>query len=550
MRAGRLIRPNSLGTLKFLTEFTSMSKKSLRALILAAGASEKFFRPLYDKPKGLFQFKGELLIERQIRQLRKAGVAEIAVVLGYEKEQYFYLEEKYGVELFINEKATGQGNLGSLLTPPRKFLDNSFICNADHWYEENPFLGFSSDRSVRMVSPAADARREFVVSQGADGRLSCLRSGAAAGLSLCGFAYFTKEFAQTLLRLYAEEKDWLGVCREHWEQFWGRHTEELPLYGIAAPEEWREFDSLADLQAEDQGVLCNVSHDALENICGLLQCHTTDIYDIQPLNRGLTNVSFSFFKGSDKYVYRYPGYSSSNLVNRSAEVLAQNEAVSAGIDTSVIDIGESGWKLSRYVQATRTFDYSDETLLAESIRRIRAFHARRIPCTYEVNLLTEGDRLLALAANKKGKLAERYRELRGGLEKLWHYTELDGVEKVLCHNDVYAVNWLVGEKELCLIDWEYAGVNDPVNDIATAIVRDSLPDDVTEKMLTLFYDRPPTLAERRHAYAIFAMCGWYWYCWCLFKDTLGEDGFFMLPSWRAVRKYLPLALSFYEKQKG
>ncbi len=111
---------------------------------------------------------------------------------------------------------------------------------------------------------------------------------------------------------------------------------------------------------------------------------------------------------------------------------------------------------------------------------------------------------------------------------------------------MYAVNWLVGDKELCLIDWEYAGVNDPVNDIATAVVRDELSDELADRMLALFYGHEPTLAERRHAYAIFAMCGWYWYCWCLFKDTLGEDGFFMLPSWRGLKKYLPKALALYE----
>ena len=518
-----------------------------RAVILAAGPSEKFFKPLYDKPKGLFKFKGELLIERQIRQLHEAGIGEIAVVLGYEKEQYFYLEEKFGVELFINEKFAGQGNLGSLLIPPpRKFLINSFICNSDHWFEENPFIGFHSDHSVRMVSHAVDATREFVVTQGDDGRLSQLKAGAAAGLSLCGLAYFTEDFAQTLLRLYSEEKDWLGVSGEHWEQFWGRHTEELPLYGIPAPAGWREFDSLADLQAEDAGVLLNVSHEALENICRLLQCLPHEIQNIQPLNRGLTNVSFSFLKGGDKYVYRYPGYSSSNLVNRHAEVLAQNTAVAMAVDSSVIAIGEEGWKLSRYVECARSFDYADEALLTESIRRLRAFHEKRIPCDYRVNLLTEGDRLLGLAANKKGKLAEHYADIRTKLERLWHYTELDGVEKVLCHNDVYAVNWLVGDKELCLIDWEYAGINDPVNDIATAVVRDALSDEIADRMLTLYYEHEPTLAERRHAYAIFAMCGWYWYCWCLFKDTLGEDGFFMLPSWRGLKKYLPKALALYE----
>ena len=90
-----------------------------RALILAAGISNSFFKPLYDKPKGLFRFKDEILIERQIRQLQEAGISDIAIVIGYEKEQYFYLEQKLGVKLFVNENYARRGSLSSLLYPPR-----------------------------------------------------------------------------------------------------------------------------------------------------------------------------------------------------------------------------------------------------------------------------------------------------------------------------------------------------------------------------------------------------------------------------------------------
>ena len=72
------------------------------AIILAAGKSNRFAPFTYEKPKGLFRVRGEILIERQIVQLQKAGIYEIYIVVGYMKEKFFYLEQKYGVHLIVN----------------------------------------------------------------------------------------------------------------------------------------------------------------------------------------------------------------------------------------------------------------------------------------------------------------------------------------------------------------------------------------------------------------------------------------------------------------
>lgn len=61
------------------------------AIILAAGKSNRFAPFTYEKPKGLFRVRGEVLIERQIRQLQEAGVKDIYVVVGYMKEKFFIL---------------------------------------------------------------------------------------------------------------------------------------------------------------------------------------------------------------------------------------------------------------------------------------------------------------------------------------------------------------------------------------------------------------------------------------------------------------------------
>ena len=43
------------------------------AIIMAAGTASRFAPLSYEKPKALIEVHGEVLIERQIRQLREAG---------------------------------------------------------------------------------------------------------------------------------------------------------------------------------------------------------------------------------------------------------------------------------------------------------------------------------------------------------------------------------------------------------------------------------------------------------------------------------------------
>ena len=72
------------------------------AVIMAAGTSSRFAPLSFEKPKALIEVKGEILIERQIRQLQNAGISEIYVVTGFKAEMFYYLEEKFGVHIVKN----------------------------------------------------------------------------------------------------------------------------------------------------------------------------------------------------------------------------------------------------------------------------------------------------------------------------------------------------------------------------------------------------------------------------------------------------------------
>ena len=72
------------------------------AIIMAAGTASRFAPLSYEKPKALIEVHGEVLIERQIRQLREAGVDEIIIVTGEMAEKFEYLKDTYGVVLVYN----------------------------------------------------------------------------------------------------------------------------------------------------------------------------------------------------------------------------------------------------------------------------------------------------------------------------------------------------------------------------------------------------------------------------------------------------------------
>ena len=50
------------------------------AIIMAAGTASRFAPLSFEKPKALIEVRGEILIERQIKQLQEAGITDVIIV--------------------------------------------------------------------------------------------------------------------------------------------------------------------------------------------------------------------------------------------------------------------------------------------------------------------------------------------------------------------------------------------------------------------------------------------------------------------------------------
>ena len=143
-----------------------------------------------------------------------------------------------------------------------------------------------------------------------------------------------------------------------------------------------------------------------------------------------------------------------------------------------------------------------------------------------------------------------YDELRTQAIHARELAEADGAPKCLTHNDFFNLNLLYGEDgTLSLIDWEYAGMSDFASDYGTFVVTCMLDDAEAERALELYYGRKPTLEEKRHNFVFVGLAGWCWYIWSLQKESEGDFvGEWLYIYYKYAKKYLPLAISLYEKQ--
>ena len=99
---------------------------STTAIILAAGVGKRFGADAADRPKALLEVDGEALVERLIRQLERAGVERIVVVVGYRGELMdSALAGKKNVTLVHNPEFT-RGAILSLWSA-RDYLDGSVL---------------------------------------------------------------------------------------------------------------------------------------------------------------------------------------------------------------------------------------------------------------------------------------------------------------------------------------------------------------------------------------------------------------------------------------
>lgn len=236
-----------------------------------------------------------------------------------------------------------------------------------------------------------------------------------------------------------------------------------------------------------------------------LPCWSASV-EPEPISGGITNVNFAVQDGAARYFVRIGEDIPIHGILRVNELAAARAAEAAGVSPGVV-YAEPGAIVTRFIEG-RTYEPEDVRDAANLERVValikRCHHAMpkhlrgpvlmfwvfHVVRDYAATLRDGGSRCVGLLPDLLAR-AERLEAAVGP------------IEVVFGHNDLLAANFIDDGDRLWLVDWDYAGFNSPLFDLANVASNNEFPPDLETRLLESYFDRPldPALRRRYRAMA-------------------------------------------------
>ncbi|MFT7595421.1 MAG: thiamine kinase-like enzyme [Paracoccaceae bacterium] len=226
--------------------------------------------------------------------------------------------------------------------------------------------------------------------------------------------------------------------------------------------------------------------------------------DVELLGGGITNFNVSLVDRGKRYVVRVGTDIPLHQIMRFNELAAHRAAQSVGIAPPITH-AEPGILVLEFIDSTPL----DEAAVRdpENLSRIVPLLKR---CHVDVMQALRGPVLTFwvfhvlrdYAATLRADASPYAAKLNDLLATADQLAKAVGkVDLVLGHNDLLAANFLDDGRRLWLLDWEYAGFNSPLFDLAGLASNNGLSPQQENWLLETYYDAPATdhLMHRFHA---------------------------------------------------
>ena len=247
-----------------------MTKRN--AVIMAAGTSSRFVPLCLERPKGLLEVKGEVLIERQIRQLHEAGITDIT------------------------------NNTSSVIRVLDRLAD-TYLCSSDNYFPRNVFLDEPGE-SCYSALYAEGPTGEYCMTADEEGTISSVTVGGHDSWYMVGHVYFNNLFSKRFAEILKKEYENPETRQGYWEDVYIRHIPELPMkINRYADGDILEFDTLDELRLFDGSYQSDTRSAILKTLCSERGWKEEDLHGFRKIKFDENSFQFSFLAGSDRYLF-------------------------------------------------------------------------------------------------------------------------------------------------------------------------------------------------------------------------------------------------------
>ena len=144
----RSIKNNNLNENQISEIENNISKKNIKALIIAAGLGSRLKKHTENLPKCMLNFGDKTLLQRQLDAYKKNGIKDISLIRGYKKEKINYK----GIKYFENNDYKNNNILNSIFYAEKVINGNIIISYSDILFDFSVVeRALSSDHDISVV---------------------------------------------------------------------------------------------------------------------------------------------------------------------------------------------------------------------------------------------------------------------------------------------------------------------------------------------------------------------------------------------------------------
>jgi thiamine kinase-like enzyme len=266
---------------------------------------------------------------------------------------------------------------------------------------------------------------------------------------------------------------------------------------------------------------------------------------VESIEGGLTNANFRLTVGDEQFCVRIPGRDSSLLaVDRRAEYLNTLAAAEAGVGAHVpYTVGDEPVMVLEWIEgevqdeASLHLDGAVEQIAASVLR----LHAGP-PFGNAFDMFRIQQRYREICAANGFRIPADYDDHEPVVRRIEAAMAVQGAELVPCNNDLLAANYIATPDGFRIIDYEYAGMNDPCFELGNTVAESKLGHERLERLIELYFGAPlRSRVARAHLWAAMANYGWTLWA-CIQREVSDID--FDFWAWGVDDKYARAVAAF------
>jgi len=244
---------------------------------------------------------------------------------------------------------------------------------------------------------------------------------------------------------------------------------------------------------------------------------------------GLTNLVYRVYLADRSYLLRIAGQGTEAYIDRRVEAQDARVAAAAGVSAPVLFFDEAdGPMLAEYIEGT-TLDaegFKDNGSLGRAALALRRMHRHPQAFQNRFDVFEKIDEYLDLVKQLEAPLPEGYHQVKQEADAVRRALEAKPAALTPCHCDPLAENFIDTGNRVYIVDWEYAGNNDPMWDLGDVSVEAGFDADQDHLLLQTYFGGEPPANQHGRMVMYKMLCDLLWTLWGIVQhanDNPAED---------------------------